>query len=77
MALPIATIEKIIRKAGAYRVSKGASQKLSEILEDWGVDIAQEAMMEAKHAGRKTVKDVDIEAGLRKVAYKIAYDYTK
>ncbi|MHC1608851.1 MAG: histone family protein [Candidatus Methanofastidiosia archaeon] len=67
MALPIATIEKIIRKAGAYRVSKGAAKELSEFLEDWGVEIAQEAMRLAEHAGRKTVKSEDIELAIKRL----------
>jgi histone H3/H4 len=51
--LPKAPIAQLIRDAGAERVSEDATEELVKLLEAYGTQIA-------KHAGRKTVKAVDI-----------------
>jgi len=61
MILPKAPVEKIIREAGARRVSEGAAIELAEILEKIGTDISIRAMKLARHAGRKTVTASDIK----------------
>ena len=58
--LPIAAVDRIIRKAGAKRVSESAAEELAEALEDYALDIAGEASDLAEHAGRKTIRDTDI-----------------
>ncbi len=59
--IPIAAAEKIIRKAGAERVSRDAAKLLAEILEKKGLEISQRAIALAKHAKRKTITEDDIK----------------
>jgi len=66
--LQLAPMHRIIRKAGAERVSEGAADELRKALEDIGVKIAREALDFATHAGRKTVKSEDIRIALKKIA---------
>ncbi len=64
--LPLAAIDRIIRKASGIRVSESAAKELGVHLEDVGMKISQEASLYAKHAGRKTVTDEDIRLVLKK-----------
>jgi len=51
--LPIAPVDRIARKAGAERVSDDAKVALADILEDYGLKVAAEAVRLSKHAGRR------------------------
>ncbi|HDJ38168.1 MAG: NFYB/HAP3 family transcription factor subunit [Methanosarcinales archaeon] len=64
--IPLAPVERLIRTAsdGDIRVSESARGALTEILERIGIKIAKEAIIETKHAGRKTVKAEDINRAL-------------
>ena len=62
-----ASVDKLIRKAGAERVSEDASKALARILEEEAIDVAREAVALAEHAGRKTVKKEDIELAIKRM----------
>ncbi len=56
-----ARVEKLIREAGAKRVSADAITRLNEVLTDYGMTIAKYAVEVARHSGRKTIKESDIK----------------
>jgi DNA-binding protein len=65
--LPIAPIERIIKNAGAARVSEDAKEALAKVLEECGENISKQALLLTKHAGRKTVKASDIEMAVKQI----------
>jgi len=65
--IKIAPMHKLIKRAGAARVSEESAAALGKALEEIGLKVAREAIDYAKHAGRKTVKARDIEIAAQKV----------
>jgi len=65
--IKVAPMHKLIKRAGAERVSEESAVALGKALEDIGVKVAKEALDFAKHAGRKTNKARDIEIAAQKV----------
>ena len=65
-----APMHKLIKRAGADRVSEESAIALGVALEEIGVKIAHEAIDYAHYAGRKTVKARDIEIAVKKVLYR-------
>lgn len=59
--LPLAAMEKILKQAGAERVSDKAKTALKNEVEDIAEKIAADAVRLATHAGRKTIKAGDIK----------------
>lgn len=58
--LPLAAMEKLLKEAGASRVSEDAKEALKDILEEYSNSLGKKAVNFSKHSGRKTVKAVDI-----------------
>jgi len=65
--LPLAPIDRLIRKAGAERVSEEAAKALRDILEEKAIEIAKRANDLALHAGRKTIKVEDIKLAAKQI----------
>ena len=63
--IPLAAMEKLLKKIGAPRVSEDAKAALREALEAYGEKIGEQAVRFAQHSGRKTVKGVDIKLALK------------
>jgi histone H3/H4 len=66
MEFPVLPFERLIKRAGAKRVSHEAAEELAKVMEDKITQIAEEAAALAKHAGRKTVLAEDVRLAYRK-----------
>ncbi len=64
--LPLAAMEKLLKKSGAPRVSDKAKAALKDVLENKAEEIAEKAVKLAGHAGRKTVKAGDIKLAAKR-----------
>ena len=64
--LQLAPMHRIIKKAGAERVSDGAAGELRVILEEIGLNISKDALDFTKHTRRKTVKAEDVRIAAKK-----------
>jgi histone H3/H4 len=62
---PLAPLEKILKKAGAERISKEALIELKSALIDITNKIALDAINFARHAKRVTIKREDIKLAAR------------
>lgn len=71
LVIAVAPMHKICKKAGAERVSEAAAKELAKVLEEIGVKIAKEALDYSRHAGRKTIKEEDIEIATRKIVERL------
>jgi len=65
--LPLAPLERLLRKVGAKRVSKSAVKEFANVIVDYAQDLSAEAVALAKHAGRKTIIDADVRMAKRKM----------
>ena len=59
--LGVSAMYRILKKAGADRVSDESSEELRRVLEDIGIEIAKNAVDMSRHANRKTVKAEDVK----------------
>ena len=63
--LPLAAMERLLKKCGAPRVSEDAKDALKDVLENYAEEIGQKAVRIAQHSGRKTVKAGDIKLAVK------------
>lgn len=64
--MPLAAIERIIKKAGAARVSDDAKRKMGEALEAYALVVAARANQLAKHRKKRTITAEDIALAVSK-----------
>jgi histone H3/H4 len=64
----LSAMYRILKKAGAERVSDESADELRRILEEIGVVIAKNAVELASHASRKTVKAEDVKLAAKPFA---------
>ena len=59
--LGLSAMYRILKKSGAERVSDESANELRRVIEEIAEAIAKNAVEDANHAGRKTVKAEDIK----------------
>ena len=59
--IPLASVERLMKRAGAERVSASAAKELKGILEEIAEEMSKKAAKFARHAGRKTIKPEDVK----------------
>ncbi|GAF82987.1 unnamed protein product [marine sediment metagenome] len=59
--LSLSAMEKLMKAAGAYRVSEESKEALRDVLEDIGEKLSKEAIELSRHANRRTIKAKDIK----------------
>ena len=65
--IPLATVERMMREAGAKRVSKEASREFSVYIEKMTQAIAMESGEFADHFGRKTITEKDVNLAKKRL----------
>ncbi len=65
--LQLAPVDRLIRKAGAERVSDEAVKVLANLLEDLAKQITEAAVQYARHAKRKTITADDIKLAAKAI----------
>lgn len=64
--IPKAPVTRIVKSAGAERISKDAEEKIVEAVEAYTTVLAKKVIDIAKHAGRKTIQPEDVELATKK-----------
>ena len=65
--LPLAPFERILKNAGAKRVSESALVEFARVIADYVRDLSVESVALAKHAGRKTIIGADVKLARKKL----------
>ncbi len=65
--LPLAAVDRIIRKASGLRVSESAVIELARLLEEEGMRLSLKAKALAEHAKRKTITADDIRLAAKQL----------
>jgi len=63
--LPIAAVIRIAKKSGAERVGSDAAAALLAKTEAYIANLTKEANRLAQHAGRKTIKEEDVDLAMK------------
>ena len=63
--LPLLPFERIVKKAGAKRISRQALEELRDIMDEIGSDIAEKAVKISRHANKRTVMAEDVKFVLK------------
>lgn len=71
MPIALAPVDRILRKAGAQRVSKEAALELRNIVENFAHRMATEAVRKSGESGRKTVFREDVVQAPRQVVERV------
>jgi len=61
--LGLSAMNRILKKAGAERVTHESANELRRIVEDIAYEIAKNSIEMAKHAGRRTIRAEDVKLG--------------
>ena len=61
--LGLSAMNRILKKAGAERVTQESANELRRIVEDISYEIAKNSIEMAKHAGRRTIRAEDVKLG--------------
>ncbi len=64
----LSAMYRILKKAGAERVSDESANELRRILEEIGTSIAKTAVDMSGHAGRKTIRAEDVRLASKQFA---------
>jgi len=62
--IALASIDRVVKRAGVSRVSNNGKEILRQLLESYGKEIASKAVLFSQHAGRKTVRAEDISLAI-------------
>lgn len=63
--IPLATMEQLLKKHGAPRVSEDAKEVMKEALEEYAKKISLKAIEFCKHAKRRTVLGEDVRLAVK------------
>jgi len=63
--LPLAAMERLLKKSGGERIADNAKEALREELEKFAEQIGEKAVRFANHSKRKTIKKEDIKLAVR------------
>ncbi len=63
---PLAQVSRVLKNAGAKRVSSDAAKTFSDALYDIALEYAEKAVDIARYGDRKTVKADDVKLAVRR-----------
>lgn len=69
--IPKEVLKRMIKDAGADRVSEDAAIELGRILESISEEISDNAKLLANHAGRSTIRSEDVIRSAEMLKYKL------